>query len=167
MILILIIFYCIFCFSNFLVRRFSSELLYVNSEIIREISNNFYSEFFNYSNPLIICASICYFLIFSNLKISNKLLNKISSLTFGVYLIHDNVYVRNFLYNKIGFNKEIYRIKSLFYIFMISILIFIVCTIIEFLRQKLFKFIYNRKISCKFRKWYRSYIDSLGIHINW
>ena len=94
-----------------------------------------------YSNPIIIVQTIIYFLFFDTLKISSNFINKISKLTLGVYLIHDNSLIRKFLY---GFfkviNRQFYSIRMIIYIFIISLVVYIICLTIEYLRQKLFLF---------------------------
>ena len=65
----------------------------------------------------------------------NKIINLIASSTFGVYLIHDNPYIRNYIW------KELFKVSSYInspYLFLYSILItfsiFIVCTLIDLIR---------------------------------
>ena len=62
--------------------------------------------------------------------------NLIASSTFGVYLIHDNPYIRNYIW------KELFKVSSYInspYLFLYSILItfivFIVCTFIDLIRR--------------------------------
>lgn len=70
-----------------------------------------------------------------NIK-NNKLINLISSTTFGIYLIHDNILIRNFvwdnLFNINSFNKSIFLIP---YLILIVIIVFVVCSIIELIRM--------------------------------
>ena len=117
-----------------------------------------------YSNPFIIIQSIAYLCFFGTLNFKNRIINNISKLVIGVYLIHDNKYVRYKLYDwfKIGstFSNSY---KILIYILFVSIIIFVSCSIIEYIRQMLFKFIYNRKFSYKIRQKYKNWIVSLGI----
>lgn len=41
-----------------------------------------------YNSPLVIFASLCFFLIFTQLKFRNSIINRIASSTFAVYLLH-------------------------------------------------------------------------------
>ena len=95
--------------------------------IIREIgSNTFY-----YQNPLIVIQSISYFLIFLTYSFKNKIINKLASGVLAVYLITENILVRNNIYSAIKpFTKNVF-LKVLIY----SIIIMAVCLIIELLRQ--------------------------------
>ena len=67
----------------------------------------------------------------------NKLINTVSGCTFGVYLIHDNPFVRRLLWKRIFNIGELYS-SSLFPLHAVAIVVsvFVFCAIIEFLRQK-------------------------------
>ncbi|WP_415338254.1 hypothetical protein [Clostridium perfringens] len=88
--------------------------------------------------PIAIC-SISLFLVFKNLRVkSNKFINTISATTFGIYLIHDNTYVRPFLWNNILKNSEYLNSNFLVIHAIVSItIVFIICSIIDYLRKKL------------------------------
>jgi surface polysaccharide O-acyltransferase-like enzyme len=123
----------------------------------------------DFDTPLIVFESIAYFIFFNNLDISSKLINRLSKYMIGVYLIHDNYYIRETIYFRLfKFLKITIYSKSIFLkIFIVAIIIFLVCMFIEALRQLLFKFIYNMKWAKKFRDWYQNRIEMLGITINW
>lgn len=68
----------------------------------------------------------------------NPLLNKIASLTFGIYLMSDNTYVRSWLWlSTLHFNNLLFKspISIIWHTILITIIIFIVCGIIEFMRK--------------------------------
>ena len=50
-------------------------------------------------SPACIVFSVSMFVIFSRLKFFNRIINYIASLTLGVYLIHDNIFVSKLLWN--------------------------------------------------------------------
>lgn len=80
--------------------------------------------------------SVLTFIGFSKINIGYKrLVNIISSATFGVYLIHDNKYVRPFLW-KIVFKNASYAESSLLIPYSLSVIavVFICCTVIELAR---------------------------------
>jgi hypothetical protein len=117
-----------------------------------------------YSNPIIIIQTISFFLIFTTFNFKSKIINKISKTTLGVYLIHDNDFVRVRIYRILKINNgPITSYSFILYILIISIFIFTVCSIIEMIRQLIFKFIYNRKISTKIRNNYYKWLDSLKL----
>lgn len=166
--LITIFFYIVLCIINYLIYSFSNNLISFNSTILTDIGNNFgFFQSISYANPLVVLATVSYFIYFSKLNIKSKFINKISKYTFGIYLIHDNYYVRMFIYKFIGFSNKIYNLRSLGMILISAIIIFICSLIIELIRQLIFKFIYNRKISYKFRYKCHKYSESLGWNINW
>lgn len=152
---------------NFLLTRFGNSILSY-SNIFNEIGSNL--NYFPpiYSNPFVIIQTIAYFCFFGTLSFKNRFINKLASLTFGVYLLHDHYKLKCYVYiwTKIN-NGPINSYKFIPFLFIMVILIYIVCSIIEWIRQILFKFIYNRKISKKWRVRYRNFLDGLGFKINW
>ena len=100
-------------------------------------------------------------MFFETLNIKNKFINKLASLTFGIYLVHENNFVFERLYKHlpIEINGVIYPnviIKMLLY----SIIIFIVSAIIEYIRQLLSKLITKTKIYKKFINKIENYIKA-------
>lgn len=90
----------------------------------------------------IFLSSVFTFLAFKNIKMKNyKLLNVISSTTFGIYLIHDNFLMRKFIWGEYFKVYEHFKDTNLlFYSLKIIILVFIICSLLDFIRQKLFIF---------------------------
>ncbi len=130
--------------------------------IFNDIYKHISLVYWMYSTPLVIIQSIAFFTLFGTFDIKNRFINKISSLTLGIYLIHDNNFMGGNLFRWIGVNRfPIYSCRFLFYIFVVAVTIFIVGSIVEFIRQCLFKFIYNRKISKKIRDKYNNWIHNL------
>lgn len=90
--------------------------------------------------------SVIFFLIIKNIKLNtnnaiNKILIKIAPYTFGVYLIHDNSFIRNILWykNLFQFGDYFNTYYFILYLLSISILIFSVCVTIDKMRSLLFK----------------------------
>lgn len=108
----------------------------------------------SYCNPIVIIQTISYFLIFKNLKINIKTINLIASNTLGIYLIHDNEFIREYMYKNI-FNMRIennfFTSSMLYKIPVYVFIVFIICLFIEIIRKKVFKYIYNMSFSKKFR----------------
>lgn len=92
--------------------------------------------FFGMQKLPILMISVFIFLIFLRVNIGSiKLINIISSATFGVYLIHDNEYVREFLWHTLFKNVSHATSNNLIsYSILVIILVYIACTIIELLR---------------------------------
>ncbi len=138
----------IFCLSHFLLNLLSSYFLSFENQIFVDFGNSLKQWFTYYSAPFVILQSVCYFLWFGTLSIKNKAINLIASLVFGVYLIHDNDFVRPILYKflKIDTGTVITDFIIIFKVFGFAILIFVICLLIEFIRKKSFEFICKRKL---------------------
>jgi len=92
------------------------------------------------------------FLLFLGFKKTNikyyNFINKIASTTFGIYLIHDNSYIRSFLWADFfkvnGFENSNFLIPYSIYICFI---VFVTCTIIDLIRQYTIEKYYMKCIS--------------------
>lgn len=149
---ILIVGIIILASLNFSTFIFTNIFNNSNNVIINYINQVFTNGYTAYSNPIIVLQSICYFLLFATLKFKNKFINILGTLPFGIYLIHENAFIRTNLYkwlniDIINFNSTI---KLIIYIIAMTFIIFIICAIIEFIRQKISQ-ILHKKIN-KFKK---------------
>ena len=84
----------------------------------------------------IFIISVLFFIGFLNVKIKyNKVINVIATTTFGIYLIHDNSYVREFLWKVLFknalFSKDILLIP---YSLCVIVVVFFICCLIELFR---------------------------------
>ena len=100
--------------------------------------------FIQYNSPFILVNSILIFIIFNKIKPSkkeniNKLIITISSLMFGIYIIHSHYFFFDFILKDISLN--IPNKYLTIYSFGMILLIFVICGIIEFIRTKIFKFL--------------------------
>lgn len=166
--LIFLILYITLAFINFSINN-TAQIMLRGGDTMRFFGNILKYSSLAYNNPIIVIQTICYFMIFYYMNFKSKIINYISSLTFGIYLIHENHYFRSYGY-KLVFKDLIIPplgYRSVLYSFIVAIIIFVLASIIELIRKNIFKFIYNRKISTKFRYKYRKYISDLGININW
>ncbi len=93
--------------------------------------------FFSGKTVFAMIAAIGLFILFLNMKpFYNGIINALGACTFGVYLIHDNNYVRSLLWDKIFSNIQYAETNNLvFHILGSVIVIYIVCTLIEYLRM--------------------------------
>lgn len=92
----------------------------------------------------VLLVSVAMFLGFKGLKIKqNKFINIVATATFGVYLIHDNDYVREFLWINV-FKNATYSdtIKIIPYSCAVITLVYVGCTLIELLRLKIIEPLY-------------------------
>lgn len=137
---------------NYCSYKFLSRYMGINP-ILDLFNNSIIGMNTAYNNGFIMISSVCYFLLFGTFKFSNKIVDNVSKLVFGVYLIHDNTYVRAVLYtnvfrlNELFINSRIY----ILYVLWVALVIFVVCLAIDFIRSKLFnligkiKYIDNKK----------------------
>ena len=93
-------------------------------------------------NGLPIFTSFLFFVWISKLKVMRNwftnALVRMAPYTFGVYLIHDNDYIRRLLWDSVMQHADVHSPWGVAYILAVSVSIFIVCVGIDFLRKKLF-----------------------------
>lgn len=152
------------CSLNFMLTNYMNKIGNVNS-ILGELNNYIERASTAYSNPFVIIQTIAYFEFFGTLNIKNKIINKIASLTLGVYMIHDNGFISTNVYKWLKIdNGPIYSYKFIIYILIVAIVIYIACSIIEYLRKVLFSLIYKLRISEKVRKKYYQIIHEINLN---
>lgn len=118
--------------------------------------------FFTYASPFVIFGAIFFFYIFKNIKINNSYtINKIASLTFGIYLIHEAPGISSILQNIVS--SIIIEIRTpllvIIVLIMISIVVFIMCSLIEQVRAMLFTPIINKLYNIISTKIPNRYLD--------
>lgn len=105
-------------------------------------------------------ASVCLFMVFANWTLPcNPWINLISSATFGVYLIHDNGFVRHLLW-RVVFRNAQYQDSLLLIPYSVAVVcvVYAGCTLMDLLRQATVERIYMGVISRNIEK------ISSGIH---
>lgn len=164
-IILLIIFFTCAVLNN-IIFSFGKEIIGINS-ILDMLANSIMTSSLAYSNPIIIIQSVAYFSFFTALNFKSKFINKYSGLMFGVYLIHENNYMRMNIYTWLGLLSEnANNISFIPYVLLMTIVIFIACSIIEYVRQLIFTFISNRKFAKKIKEKYYRLIDNIYIKNN-
>lgn len=92
------------------------------------------------TSPLVILFSVALFRMFKRINIgSNKVINYIAGSVLGVYLIHENVFVRSYIWNEyfiIDINTPIIAFIFLSVVKILSV--FAACTAIDIIRRVLF-----------------------------
>ncbi len=91
--------------------------------------------------PVTLFACVCLLAGFRELDIPNsKIINLMASATFGVYLIHDNIFVRPFLWRTLFKNATFQDSPYLIpYSIAVILTVYICCTVIELIRAKIFR----------------------------
>ena len=112
------------------------------------LSNPFYRAYDNVmsfsssgANLFVLLAALGIFVYFNEKKIMfNQKINTIATTTFAIYLIHDNAFVSDWLWNSIVKGYEFYKSDFLvIHMLLSSIAIFAVCSILEYLRIRYFE----------------------------
>ena len=98
----------------------------------------------NYNFLFTFLLSLMLFAAFKNIRIKQEklagMVTFLSSLTLGVYLIHENGFIRDFYWKKVFAPLEIFD-KPYFVLHMIACVlgVFFICAFLEYARQLLFK----------------------------
>lgn len=133
--------YLLSCFSLPVYKYIATQINMSGIMTLKLAPNNLY----NYNSIPILIASVCLFMLFKNLDIKNRLAIKFIKFTtpllLGVYLIHEQIILRKILWIDILKVNKYYDSKSMIINLVIVVLgIFIICSILEFLRIKIFTF---------------------------
>ena len=127
-----------------------SIAIYILACIISLITKNMSANFLwcNRDSIFIVLSSILFFMFFYNIKIkNNKIINTIAGTTFAIYLIHEHPFNRDFIWKNF-FHTDLFYNEWYFIIMVIctSIVIFIVCSLIDFIRKKITSYIKIKKL---------------------
>lgn len=84
-----------------------------------------------------VLSSICLFIYFTKLNLHSKIINTLSKSVFGIYLIHINHFIAPIIYKGVSiyWNSKAFIPNLLFRV----ICIFIVCALIELIKEFIFK----------------------------
>ena len=97
--------------------------------------SSYYIFLFHRNSPIMIVIAFCIFLLFLNKSFYSSFVNKIAKFTFGVYLIHDNPFIRNYIWNNIFKTSQYANSPFLIlHLFLTVIIIFVICILIDYIR---------------------------------
>ncbi len=139
--------FCSGLLINFTLYLAQKQMITIDSNTLRFIGNNILSFVNSYSNPILIAQSIAIFILFSTFSLKSKTINYISSLTLGVYLMHDGWPIRGSIYKLLGIDRGemLFGISQTLKVIIVAIIIFITGLIVEAIRQHL------NKLVCKLK----------------
>ena len=127
--LIIFAFVCMFLLSlfGFIVKEYN-------------ITSTDYTFYFNAMNSVpMLLLSLLIFMFFKNIKVKeNKFINFLAQSSFAVYLIHINAGLRTYLFNNIIKIQNFYNSNTIIligYVFVVSVLIYIICSVIDLIRR--------------------------------
>lgn len=99
--------------------------------------------FYNFNSVPALCASVVLFICFLQLKIENTkiafMINLLSGMTFGIYLIHNNRNISHFLWESLRIDYWLIQRNNILIIILILCIVFVICGLIEGVRKLLFK----------------------------
>ncbi|MBQ8131393.1 MAG: acyltransferase [Bacilli bacterium] len=147
---------------KFLVLQFGSIFENIYGSIIHDFYDTIAFTKDSFSSPMTLIASICFFLYFGTLDFKSKWINKISSLTLGVYLFHENRVTAKYIYdNWISSVTVNDTTVILLQLLVYAIIIFIISAFVEWIRQILAKLIFSsksiKKISSKLDNYIKNF----------
>ena len=99
----------------------------------------------NYNSPTMVVAGLCLLLLFMNLDVKKikKLISTFAPVTFGVYIIHTHPMMWDrFIVNGFSKFKELGAIELVIAVIVTAIVIFIICSLMELFRIKIFKMLH-------------------------
>lgn len=148
-----------YCLSKYKIqyklKRYQWLIIYLTFTIINPfILGSYPIKMMSYNNPLVIIATISLFSFISSYNFKSKSINFIASCTLPIYLLQDgmlgqHIYKLQYVYWQIHQDNILIMI---YYIFLFTIVFFIVVTIIEPIRKKLMSPLIN-SISKIFEKY--------------
>lgn len=111
----------------------------IKSSSISDLWNLVFGYFRDMYSIWILVPAIALFCIFKDMKLKyNKVINYFASISLGVYLLHENNYMRPLLWkNVFAINKLDQNWEFVIYIIVAIILLFIGAAIVEYLRKNL------------------------------
>lgn len=117
------------------------NLEYLTPKIFGEIRYNMI--LIDYTSPTILLCGIFLVIAFSKMKFNNffkKIISFFAPISFGVYLIHCNYLMLGKFWNGSFAKFTNYGIiKIILYVFALAILVYLICSLIDYIRHLLFK----------------------------
>lgn len=100
---------------------------------------------FNSYNGIPIVLAVLLFITIAKMRLRHNffvsLITRIAPYTFGVYLIHDNIYIRNRLWSYVISIYNITDDNIIMYSLLIPVVIFSICILIDYIRKLMFNII--------------------------
>ncbi len=106
-----------------------------------QFDSKYIKVFMQYNSITVVLASICLFDYFVHLEIKNKaavsLIKYYAPLTFGVYLIHEQIEVKGIIWKWLAPSRFVSSPKLYLYLIFVVALLFLGCSMCDFLRHTL------------------------------
>ena len=158
--MILLFLYLLTGIFNFLLYNFSFNLGNIDSRTAKYFASIIYDGFQAYNNPFTIFESIFLFSYFCLLDMKqSNLINYISKNVLGCYLISDNLFFGKYIYKFLKYNKNYYSFDIIPKTIFLSLILVVFFSIIESIRMKISKKMFNLKIFRNFKNIIINYIN--------
>ncbi len=100
--------------------------------------------FYNHTSPTILLSAFCMICLFTRMEIRPEAIRRalptLAACTFGVYLLHDNGFVRDMLIvGRFAVLTERSAFSMILLLLLSALLIFAACTAVDLLRDRLFR----------------------------
>lgn len=127
-------------------------------------------QFLKFTAPTILLSGIAIVLLFSKIQINSrgmqKALRLLSSLTFGVFLIHeDSVFVDAVYRDKLSMYLEHGTLYAVGMLFIWSAVLFVFCLAVDFLRSRLFALLKIDRLSNRLAAWLKKTYAALSARV--
>lgn len=139
-----------------------------------DFDSSFLKMFMQYNSITVVAASVFLFAFFVNLDIRNRvvlwIIRFFSPAVFGVYLIHEQIEIKNIIWKIIQPSQYIKSPKLLPYLLLVILTLFLICALIDKIRHLLsvvlhvpqaFGFV-SGKISAMFKKAFNKLVSDEG-----
>ena len=134
--LLIFLFFFVF-FIRLSIYYFGDKLLSFKAEEIKYIGTIITNSYFRYSSPLVIIQSCIYCLIFETFDFKSKIINLSAKLTLGIYLVHENIFVREKLYDFLRISSNHSLLGSIAWFIIYTLIIYLGSFTIELIRKLL------------------------------
>ena len=132
-------------------------LLVFSCEVVGGYDNGFVHLYWLNYNGLVLILSVAVFIFVRQLKVPDSgfwnVFVKAAPYTFGVYLIHDHLLVREWLWSSASLHS--YCDKAFYPIIVVGLcaIVFVVCSMIEVVRKKIFSLLRINNLISKTDRW--------------
>lgn len=100
----------------------------------------FYDMIYSYNHIFVLAASVSFFYIFKHICIKeSRIIMTLASCTFGVYLLHENLLLRNNWYRYLGIEGINGELAHALHMLICIVVVFAIGTIVDMLRQGIFR----------------------------
>lgn len=133
----------------------ASRMLISELSVLLFGEEKFETVLYSYLSPLVIFAAVCLLLFFSqlNVKRCKSFISKVSAASFGVFLIHENIIIREKFIIGLFSNYDSSWMALWMEVIIASVAIYLICSIIDYARILLFSFLKIPALADRLAKW--------------